>query len=72
MLHALQSYCNIFDNDFFFKSVLDTLVTSSMKCFKVEGNKSHHDKVVKALQDIFELVTNDMMIDDSRCGVLII
>ena len=43
-----------------------------MKCFKVEGNKSHHDKVVKALQDIFELVTNDMMIDDSRCGVLII
>ncbi|KAH0986430.1 hypothetical protein GBA52_013607 [Prunus armeniaca] len=27
----------------------------------VEGNEDHHVKVVKILQDIFELVTNDMM-----------
>ncbi|KAG2676273.1 hypothetical protein I3760_12G045500 [Carya illinoinensis] len=32
----------------------------------VEGNESHYDKVVKALQDIFEVVTNDMMTNCSR------
>ncbi|KAK4487202.1 hypothetical protein RD792_006522 [Penstemon davidsonii] len=32
----------------------------------VEGNEDHHPKVVKALQDIYELVTNDMFIKDSR------
>ncbi|KAK6946569.1 1,3-beta-glucan synthase subunit FKS1-like, domain-1 [Dillenia turbinata] len=32
----------------------------------VEGNEAHHWKVVNALQDIFELVTNDMMINNSR------
>ena len=55
---------------YFFKPVLDTVVTFSMKCFKVEGNEIHRDKVVKALQDIFEVVTNDMMINGSRFGVL--
>ncbi|KAK3011390.1 hypothetical protein RJ639_012460, partial [Escallonia herrerae] len=33
---------------------------------KVEGNEEHHDKVVIALQDVFELVTNDMMLNGSR------
>ncbi|KAE8124605.1 hypothetical protein FH972_019472 [Carpinus fangiana] len=33
--------------------------------FLVEGNEIHRDKVVKALQDIFEVVTNDMMINGS-------
>lgn len=33
---------------------------------KVEGNRYHHDRVVKVLQDIFEVVTNDMMTDNSR------
>ncbi|KAK2980586.1 hypothetical protein RJ640_000181, partial [Escallonia rubra] len=32
----------------------------------VEGNEGHHDKVVIALQDVFELVTNDMMLNGSR------
>ncbi|CAK9177253.1 unnamed protein product [Ilex paraguariensis] len=32
----------------------------------VEGNESNRDKVVKALQDIFELVTNDMVLNGSR------
>ncbi|XP_050112527.1 putative callose synthase 8 [Malus sylvestris] len=32
----------------------------------VEGNEEHHSKVVKILQDIFELVTNDMMTNGSR------
>ncbi|KAL8153238.1 hypothetical protein V2J09_010998 [Rumex salicifolius] len=32
----------------------------------VEGNEEDHAKVVKALQDIFELVTGDMMIKGSR------
>ena len=34
-----------------------------MKCDKIEGDKDHQYKVVKALQDMFELVTNDMMVD---------
>lgn len=55
---------------YFFKPVLDSAVTFSMKCFKVEGNEIHRDKVVKALQDIFEVVTSDMMINGSRFGVL--
>lgn len=63
------SYCILLRMNFF-KHVVNTLVTCGMQCFKVEGNASHHDKVVKALQDIFELVTNDMMIDASRFGVL--
>ncbi|KAK4256006.1 hypothetical protein QN277_008927 [Acacia crassicarpa] len=32
----------------------------------IEGDKSHQCKVVKALQDMFELVTNDMMVDSSK------
>ncbi|EXC11740.1 Putative callose synthase 8 [Morus notabilis] len=32
----------------------------------VEGNVDHYGKVVKVLQDIFEIITNDMMIDSSR------
>ncbi|PIN16654.1 1,3-beta-glucan synthase/callose synthase catalytic subunit [Handroanthus impetiginosus] len=32
----------------------------------VEGNEDHHYKVVKALQDMFELVTNDLFINGSR------
>lgn len=38
----------------------------SVASFKVEGNETHHGKVVKALQDIFELVTDDMMTNSSR------
>lgn len=38
--------------------------------FKVEGNKHHYGKVVKVLQDIFEVVTHDMMTDSSRFDVL--
>lgn len=34
--------------------------------FKVEGNEDHHGKVVKALQDMFELVTGNMMLNGSR------
>lgn len=36
--------------------------------FKVEGNIHHYDKVVKVLQDIYEVVTHDMMTDNSRFG----
>ncbi|KAK6229181.1 hypothetical protein SCA6_018132 [Theobroma cacao] len=32
----------------------------------VEGDKNQHDKVVEVLQDIFELVTNDMMANGHR------
>ncbi|GLU17718.1 hypothetical protein SLE2022_340740 [Rubroshorea leprosula] len=32
----------------------------------VEGNEDHHVKVVKVLQDIFELVTHDIMTNGSR------
>ncbi|VVA18902.1 PREDICTED: callose synthase [Prunus dulcis] len=32
----------------------------------VEGNEDHHGKVIKILQDIFELVTNDMMTSGFR------
>ncbi|KAF7112669.1 hypothetical protein RHSIM_RhsimUnG0205500 [Rhododendron simsii] len=32
----------------------------------VEGNEDHHSKVVKALQDMFELVTDNMMLNGSR------
>ncbi|XP_015581453.2 putative callose synthase 8 isoform X1 [Ricinus communis] len=32
----------------------------------VEGNENHYSSVVRILQDIFELVTNDMMTDNSR------
>lgn len=33
---------------------------------KVEGNEEHHWNVVKALQDMFELVTTEMMLNGSR------
>lgn len=36
-----------------------------LRPLQVEGNRNHHSKVVKLLQDIFELVTNDMMTDSS-------
>lgn len=36
-----------------------------MKCQKIEGDKDLGHKVLKALLDMIELVTNDMM-DDSR------
>ncbi|KAM6584955.1 hypothetical protein CsatB_011957 [Cannabis sativa] len=32
----------------------------------VEGNEDHAGKVVKVLQDIFEIITNDMMVDSAR------
>ncbi|CAA3027502.1 callose synthase 8 [Olea europaea subsp. europaea] len=32
----------------------------------IEGNESHYHKVVKAIQDIFELVTNDLLVNGSR------
>ncbi|KAL0362554.1 UNVERIFIED_CONTAM: putative callose synthase 8, partial [Sesamum calycinum] len=31
-----------------------------------EGNEDHHYEVVKTLQDIFELVTNDLLVNGSR------
>lgn len=36
-----------------------------MKFYKIEGDKDNRHKVSKALLDMFELVTNEMM-DDSR------
>ena len=38
--------------------------------FKVEGNIHHYGKVVKVLQDIFEVVTRDMMTDNFRFDAL--
>ncbi|KAF7836581.1 putative callose synthase 8 [Senna tora] len=32
----------------------------------IDGDKNHQCKVVKAVQDIFELVTNDMMVNSSK------
>ncbi|KAL2476561.1 putative callose synthase 8 [Abeliophyllum distichum] len=32
----------------------------------VEGNEDHYYKVVKAIQDIFELVTNELLVNGSR------
>ncbi|XP_075498077.1 putative callose synthase 8 isoform X2 [Primulina tabacum] len=32
----------------------------------VDGNEDHHYKVVKVLQDIFELVTDDLLVNGSR------
>lgn len=46
-----------------------SLLTFSFKCCKVEGNEDHHGKVVKVLQDIFEIITNEM-IDSSRFDAL--
>lgn len=34
--------------------------------FKVEGDEDQHVKVVKVLQDVLELVTNDLMLNGSR------
>ena len=36
----------------------------------MEGNEHHHGKVVKVLQDISELVTNDKMRDGARFDVV--
>lgn len=33
---------------------------------KVEGNEEHHCNVVITLQDMFEIITTDMMINGSR------
>lgn len=51
------------------KSVLKAILIFNLKHCKVEGNKDHHSKVVKILQDIFELVTSDMMTSGFRFGV---
>ncbi|KAJ4726559.1 Callose synthase-like protein [Melia azedarach] len=50
---------------------MSELLALQAKCIEllellVEGNETHHGKVVKALQDIFELVTDDMMTNSSR------
>ncbi|KAJ9537860.1 hypothetical protein OSB04_030593 [Centaurea solstitialis] len=50
---------------------LSELLSLHAKCIDlvellIEGNAEHHTKVVKVLQDVFELVTNDMMINGSR------
>ncbi|XP_024979448.1 putative callose synthase 8 [Cynara cardunculus var. scolymus] len=50
---------------------LSELLTLYAKCIDlvellVEGNKEHHTKVVKVLQDVFEIVTSDMMKNGSR------
>ncbi|KAK4851376.1 hypothetical protein QYF36_014627 [Acer negundo] len=50
---------------------MSELLALQAKCIElvkllVEGNKAHRSKVVKVLQDIFELVTNDMMTTGSR------
>ncbi|XP_034679163.1 putative callose synthase 8 isoform X2 [Vitis riparia] len=50
---------------------MSELPTLHAKCIElvellVEGNKLHYGKVVKVLQDIFEVVTHDMMTDSSR------
>lgn len=34
--------------------------------FKIQGNEMHRERVIKVLQDIFELVTSDMMTNGSR------
>lgn len=34
--------------------------------FKVEGDEDQHVKVVKVLQDVLELITNDLMLNGSR------
>ncbi|XP_027343948.1 putative callose synthase 8 [Abrus precatorius] len=39
------------------------------KC-QMEGDKDHHHKVVKALLDMLELVTNDMMVDSRIMDML--
>lgn len=33
---------------------------------QVEGDENHHHRVVRLLQDMFELVTNDLLINGSR------
>ncbi|KAK1591245.1 hypothetical protein Q3G72_004616 [Acer saccharum] len=50
---------------------MSELLALQAKCIELvellaEGNEAHHSKVVKVLQDIFELVTNDMMTTGSR------
>ncbi|KAK3198514.1 hypothetical protein Dsin_021929 [Dipteronia sinensis] len=50
---------------------MSELLALQAKCIElvellVEGNEAHHSKVVKVLQDIFELVANDMMTTGSR------
>lgn len=49
---------------------VQALLTCSIKCCKVEGNEYHYGKVVKVLQDIFEIITSDTMTDSSRFDVL--
>ncbi|KAJ7948849.1 Callose synthase-like protein [Quillaja saponaria] len=36
------------------------------KCIEFSGDENYHSKVVRALQDIFEIITNDLMINGSR------
>ncbi|XP_009622154.1 putative callose synthase 8 isoform X2 [Nicotiana tomentosiformis] len=50
---------------------MSELPVLSAKCITllellIEGNESHHNKVVLALQDIFELVISDLMLNGSR------
>ncbi|XAR56395.1 1,3-beta-glucan synthase [Bertholletia excelsa] len=49
-------------------SELTSLLTKCIELVEllVAGNEQDHVAVVKALQDIFELVTNDMMVNGSR------
>lgn len=55
--------------------IFNTLVLLYIPLFQVEGSDEQlqvekseelHGKLVKALQDIFELVTNDMMVHGDR------
>lgn len=41
-----------------------------LQFLKLEGNENQRGNVVKVLQDMFELVTYDMMTDGSRLGFL--
>ncbi|KAM7266925.1 hypothetical protein ACFE04_009091 [Oxalis oulophora] len=50
---------------------LNELPALQAKCVElaellVEGNENHHGKVVKVLQDMFELITNDLMVNGDR------
>jgi callose synthase len=46
--------------------LVQLLVEGSAEQLQVEKSEELHGKLVKALQDIFELVTNDMMVHGDR------
>lgn len=58
MKNRFKSYVEPFE--------LKTPIDLHLTVFKIQGNEIHRERVIRVLQDIFELVTSDMMTNGSR------